>query len=166
MKQLIIIFIILISIDSKAQYPGAYYGFELYGADGMRVDSLSREYKLYIDSAGEGPVSIGICEDNKLWRLYKGDKNLYVASDMVVERSLNGGKVEKMRLKFPSPLTGGKEKYYANLYIGVIEFAPGTYKIRFPKTSSEWDALKEKVYCPDDYSLNKYFDISGYQKIE
>ncbi len=85
MKQLIFIFIILISIDSGAQWPGAYYGFELKGADGNRVDSLSKDYKLSLDTAA-GPKSINLCVDNKSMRLYKGDKNLYVPSFLTIEK--------------------------------------------------------------------------------
>ncbi len=102
---MLIIFIILISVDSSAQYPGAFYGFELKDADGKRVDSLSKDYKMTLDTAA-GPKSIDLCEDNKTWRLYKGDVNLYVPSILTIEKLLEGKTSEKMHLKFPPPLTG------------------------------------------------------------
>ena len=37
MKSLTLVLLILISIDCKAQWPGAYYGFELEGPDGKIV---------------------------------------------------------------------------------------------------------------------------------
>ena len=100
MKSLTLVLLILISIDCKAQWPGAYYGFELRDGDGKIIDSLSKDYKLYIDSAGEGPISFGICEDNKLWRLYKGDKNLYATNFVVIEKLSHGDSPQKMLLKF------------------------------------------------------------------
>jgi len=131
----------------------------------MRVDSLSKDYKLYLDTAA-GPKSIDLCEDNTMWRLYKGDVNLYVPSFLTIEKLSEGTASEKMYIEFPPPLTGGKDKYYAHLYAGVIKFIPGKFKIRFPKTPEDWDALKEREFCPDQYNYNMYLDVSKYQKIK
>ncbi len=164
MKKFILIILIFTAGVSQAQWPGAFYAFELNDAGGKRIDSLSKDYKFSIDEKSTGPVSIEICKNNKLWRFYKGDNNLYVANFLIIEKTSERNDKEKMMIKFPPPLTGGEHEYYANLYFGSIKFKPGTYKVRLPKSREDWDAIKEIEVCPDGYNFNKYLDISKYQK--
>jgi hypothetical protein len=165
MKKLILIILIFTAAVAGAQWPGAFYTFELKDSDGKIIDSLRTDYKFSIDEASStGPAGIEICENNKLWRFYKGDKNLYVANFLIIEKISAGNVKEKMMIKFPPPITGGDHKYYANLYIGPIKFIPGTYKVRLPKTPGDWDALKEIELCSQMNSYNIYLDISKYQK--
>ena len=163
----IFLFILFFSIKSNAQWPGTFYAFELKGTDGKYVDSLSSDYKLTVDNeTSVGPAGIDICKDNKTWRFYKGDKNLYISNSLIIEKISDGNVEERMILKFPPPLTRGKEKFYSNLYIGEVKFKEGTYKIKLPKTPDEWDALKEFELCPELNNYNMYFDISKYQNLK
>ena len=161
MKKIILISLILISSKIFAQWPGAFYTFELKDAHGNAIDSLSTDYKMSIDEASTGPAAIEICTDNKLWRFYKGDKNLYVTNILIIEKISTS---EKMMIKFPPPMTGGEHHYYANLYIGSIKFIAGTYKVKLPKSKNEWESLKEIEKCPQPNNYNMYLDISKYQK--
>lgn len=164
MKTILVLIAVLISINVHAQWPGAFYTFELIGADGKNVDSTSIDYKLIIDKSTTGPIGIDICTDNKIWRFYKGDNNLSLTNSLIIEKMSGDNVEDKMIIKFPPPMTGGEHKHYDNLYVGTIKFKSGTYKIRLPKSREDWDGLNEKEYCPDGYNFNKYLDISAFQK--
>jgi len=69
-----------------------------------------------------------------------------------------------MSIEFPSSLSGGKEKYYRNLYAGKIKFRKGLLRIRLPESDDEWDELKEFNLCPDPYNTNRFYDIRKFQK--
>ena len=69
-----------------------------------------------------------------------------------------------MIIEFPSSLSGGREKYYRNMFAGKIFFKNGTYQIKLPASNSAWDNLQEKHFCPDYGGNDRYWDISNLQK--
>ena|GEM_PF-5604755 len=61
-------------------------------------------------------------------------------------------------------LSGGKEKFYRNLYAGNLVFRKGFYRIKLPDSDVGWDNLQEKHFCPDHGGVDTYYDISNLQK--
>jgi len=59
-----------------------------------------------------------------------------------------------MSIELPSSLSGGKEKYYRNLYAGKIKYRKGLFRIRLPETDDEWNSLREFNLCPDPNNTN------------
>lgn len=154
------------TFPTVAQWPGNFYTFFLEDSSGHVIDSANNAYKLstiQIDSFTV--LGIDPCKDKKLWRFYEGG-NHYMGSTqkLKIEKTVKGKSVAVMIIEFPPSISGGKEKYYRNLYAGTLKFRNGTYKIKLPATGSQWDKLKEIKLCPNDYDHNGYFDVSEYQQ--
>ena len=81
-----------------------------------------------------------------------------------IEKKIKGKSIEEMIIEFPPSISGGKEKYYRDLYAGTLKFKNGIYEIKLPATDDQWDKLKEIKVCPDTYNRNGYFDVSEYQQ--
>ena len=156
----ILLFIILLTSPVFAQWPGCFYAFELKDIDGKTIDSLNTDYKFSIDMSNPYLLSIKMCDDNKTWRFYKGDKNLYIVNTLTIMKISTG---VAMLLEFPPSLSGGKKKYYLNLYTGRIIFKNGTYSVKLPESYDDLDYLKEIKICPLTYMNTEYFYISGFQ---
>ena len=153
-----------------AQWPGYFYAFELKDSGGNKIDSASANYKMTTvpcNDCGDNIVmGISICGDNKTWRYYAGGYYQYLDNTnmLKIEKIVNGTAAETMIIEFPATLSGGKDKYYRNLYIGELKFKKGTYKIKLPETNNAWDGLKEIKLCPDGVNENySFFDISKFQ---
>lgn len=162
----LLLFIIL-SGTALAQVPGFFYSFSLKDKNGSYIDSSSKGYEMKTVKANENAdlmLSIQICDDNQTWRFYVGG---YGYADMEKTHMLkitNLDNNQTMTIEFPSPKSGGKEKYYRNLYAGEIKFQKGTYTIKLPESDNEWDGLKEKKICPLSWMPNlTYDDISHFQ---
>lgn len=161
----IIFFLVFISSGVFAQYPGCKYTFDFRGTDGKYVDTSNKSYVFTLDySKNSGPTSIGICEDNKTWDLYKGDVNMSQTSLLIVKRLSGGEVIDSMIIKFPPTLSGGKDKFYRDLHVGTIKYKKGTRKIRLPRSDKDWDELKTVKLCPYPNNEVELFDISEFQK--
>ena len=154
-----------------SQWPGYFYAFELKDADGKTIDTTTKNYTgetIVCDGCGENIVlGIRICEDNKTWRFYAGGNYTHLdrSNFLRIDKMVNGEVSETMTIEFPATLSGGKEKYYRNLYAGVITFKKGKHKIKLPKTDNGWDNLKKIKLCPDSINSNySFYDISNFQK--
>ena len=151
-----------------AQWPGYFYAFELKDPDGNNIDSNNTNYKMTTVSCCTTIVTgIKICEGNKTWHFYAGgNSNLDKTNSLKIEKMENGSPVETMIIDFPPTLSGGKEKFYRDLYVGEIKFKSGKRKIDLPKTGDEWDNLKElkEKICRLSYAISLYYDISELQK--
>ena len=161
-------FITAISVKSFAQWPGYFYAFELKDSDGNIIDSNNTNYKMTtLPCCTAIVMSINICEGNKTWHFYAGgNANLDKTNSLKIEKMENGIPVETMTIDFPATLSGGKEKFYRDLYAGEIKFKKGKRKIKLPKTDDEWDSLKElkEKICRLSYAVSLYYDISEFQK--
>ncbi len=160
-----LLFIIATTLNAVAQWPGNFYAFILKDAEGNIIDSASNNYKMIAISNNGVEINIKSCADKITWRFYEGG-NHYMGSTqkLIIEKLLNGKTSEVMTIVFPPSISGGKEKYYRNLFVGNLKFKSGTYKIRLPATDKQWDEIKEIKVCEDghDYDSN-FFDISEYQ---
>jgi len=164
--KLIAAIIICFSLKAQAQWPGHYYAFILKDQNGNLVDSSDHKYSMKTESyhdSSEVMLSIDMCENNKTWKFYIGYKDLDLPHKLRIEKTIDGVQ-EVMSIEFPSTLSGGKEKYYRNLYAGKIKFQKGLFRIRLPETDDEWDELKELKLCPDQYNNYTFYDISKFQK--
>jgi len=166
-----LIILILFSASVHSQYPGYFYAFELKDADGKSIDTTTKEYtgKTIVCSGCEENIVLGIriCEDNKTWRFYAGGNYTHLdrSNLLRIDKLVNGEVSETMTIEFPATLSGGKDKYYRNLYAGVITFKNGNYKVMLPKTDEEWNNLDEIKLCPDKVNSNySFYDISRLQK--
>jgi hypothetical protein len=162
--------LLLITLTSAAfaQWPGYFYAFELKDPDGNIIDSNNTNYKMTaLPCCNEIVTGISICEGNKTWHFYAGgNANLDKTNSLKIERMENGSPVETMIIDFPATLSGGKEKYYRDLYAGEIKFKKGKRKVKLPKTDDDWDNLKElrEKICRLSYAISVYYDISEFQK--
>jgi hypothetical protein len=160
------VLILLFAVSTAtAQWPGYFYTFEFKDKSGKSVDSNNTGYKMETvkaDKSSDIMLSIKICEDNKTWRFYEGGYHDLDKTHKLKITELSTD--DEMTIEFPSSLSGGKEKYYRNLYAGEIKFKKGKYKVRLPSTDNEWDNLAEKNVCPLSYMTTTYYDISGFQK--
>jgi len=165
--KLITAFIVCTSLEVQAQWPGHYYAFILKDPDGNIVDSSDHKYSWKTESHNDSSkvmLNIEMCEDNKTWKFYIGYKDMDLTHKLRIEKTVAGVK-EVMSIEFPSSLSGGKDKYFRNLYAGKIKFRKGLFRIRLPETDDEWDELKELNLCPDPYNTNRFHDISRFQKL-
>ncbi len=165
-----VILLILSAFNIKAQWPGYFYAFELKDSDGNLIDSNSTNYKMLAIPCTECSgllVTIKICEGNKTWHFYAGgNTDLYKTNTLQIIKIENGIPSDTMTIEFPPSLSGGKEKFYRDLYAGELKFKKGRVKIKLPKTDDNWDNLneiKEKI-CRLYYAASLYYDISGFQK--
>lgn len=157
----------LLTLNCFSQWPGYFYSFELKDSDGNAINSKNENYVMTpipFDKSSDIMLSIKICEDNKTWRWYEGGYHDLDKTHRLKIEKYNDEFSEIMYIEFPSSLSGGKEKYYRNLYVGSLTFKKGTYTIKLPKTDDEWDALKEIQKCPLSYMNYSYHDISKFQK--
>jgi hypothetical protein len=160
-----LVFIAIFCSNIYSQWPGCFYAFELKGADGKPIDSLSTDYKMVLDKdANPYLLNVKMCESAGMWRYYIGDKNLYITNSLYIVRSSKGDAKDTMIIKFPPSLSGGKEKFYRNLYAGSFTYKPGIYSIILPVTDEVWDGLKEIAVCPLSYMKTTFYDISSFQK--
>jgi hypothetical protein len=171
MKNKIIIAVllgILVLPELFSQWPGYFYAFELKDADGNIIDTNNTNYKMTTVRATENLItSVSICEGNKIWHFYAGgNRDLDKTNSLKIEKLKNGEVVETMTIEFPSSLSGGKEKFYRDLYVGTINFKKGKHKIKVPETDNQWDNLNkmEEKICRLDYAVSVYYDISKFQK--
>src|SRR5438105_2714379 len=96
------IFLCLISFKLYSQWPGCFYAFELRDSDGKTIDSLNTEYSFTIDKSNPYLLGIKPCNDNKTWRFYKGDKNLYIVNILTITKKSTG---DPMILEFPPSIS-------------------------------------------------------------
>ncbi len=162
------LFLITLSACAFAQWPGYFYAFELKDSDGKIIDTSNTKYKMTPVSCCTAIITgIKMCEGNKTWHFYAGgNSDLDKTNSLKIERLENGAAVETMIIDFPPTLSGGKEKFYRDLYTGEIKFKNGKYKIKLPETDDQWDGLpelKEKI-CRLSYAVSLYYDISKFQK--
>ena len=158
-------FLILLLFTGTAfsQWPGFFYTFSLTDGSGTAIDSASKNYEMTAIKTNDKTdimLSIKTCSDHVTWKFYEGGYDIGDVEKLKITKLDNN---ETMTIVFPSSLSGGKEKYYRNLYAGVIIFKKGTYEIKLPKSDNEWDGLKEKDICPLSYMTTTYYDISGFQ---
>lgn len=163
-----VIFIIVLVSGSYAQWPGYFYAFELKDAEGNTIDTNNTNYKMTPVSATENLVTgIEICDGNKIWHFYAGgNKDLDKTNSLRIEKMNNGSVIETMTVYFPATLSGGKEKFYRDLFVGELKFKKGKLTVRLPETDNQWDnlpKLEEKI-CRLSYAKSVYYDISGFQK--
>jgi len=159
-----ILILLFVTSTAFSQWPGYFYTFVLKDSDGNAIDSTNKDFKMETikgEKSTEMMLSIERCDDNSAWRFYEGG---YHGLDQTHKLKITNSKTgEEMTIKFPPSMSGGKEKYYRDLYAGVIKFKKGTYKIKLPETDNEWDGLKQIKICPLSYMTNRYYDISGFQ---
>jgi len=166
-----LIIVILFSASAYSQWPGYFYTFELKDAEGKSIDTTRREYtgEAIICSGCEENIVVGIriCADNRTWRFYAGGNYSHLKNSnfLRIDRMVDGKVNETMTIEFPATLSGGQNKFYRNLYAGIITFKEGNHKINLPETDNDWDNLKEINLCPDKINNNySFFDISIFQK--
>ena len=163
-----VLFLLVITGVSFAQWPGYFYAFELKDTDGNTIDSNNTNYKMTaIPCCTTIVTGIKMCEGNKTWHFYAGgNKDLDKKNSLKIEKLIDGTVTETMIIEFPPTLSGGKEKFYRDLYLGGIKFKNGKYKVKLPQTDDQWDnlpELKEKI-CRLSYASSLYYDISDFQK--
>ncbi|MGH2575543.1 MAG: hypothetical protein ACRDFC_07580, partial [Ignavibacteria bacterium] len=139
MKTTIVLILFFLSDSAFAQWPGFFYTFELKDNNGKFIDTSNENYRITTvmpDTSEDVILGIRICEDNKTWRFYVGGyyKDLGKTRKLKIEKLNDPGEVDIMIIEFPSTLSGGKEKYYRNLYAGEIKYIKGTYRIKLPKS--------------------------------
>lgn len=158
--------LLALTFAANAQWPGNFYAFHLEDSSGHVIDARNHAYKMSaIQSDSFIVVGIEHCKDSTLWRFSEGGNHyMGTTQKLKIEKIVKEEMSEVMIIEFPPSLSGGKDKYYRDLYAGTLKFRKGTYKITLPQTDGQWDRLKELKLCPNDYSNNSFFDISEYQK--
>jgi len=171
MKKKIITILFLLALcvsGSFSQWPGYFYAFELKDTDGNIIDTNNANYKMTPVSSTENLVTgIKICDGNKTWHFYAGgNHDLDKTNTLKIERMDNGVAVETMTVYFPATLSGGKEKFYRDLYIGELKFEKGKHTVKLPETDNQCDNLPkmEEKICRLSYAVSLYYDISKFQK--
>lgn len=157
----------LLSPAVSAQWPGYFYAFVLTDSEGNAIDSSNKEYKMTPVKSSETSgvlLSVKICDDNRTRRYYEGAVDLDKTNKLKIEKMKDGLAVETMVIEFPSSLSGGKDKFYRDLFAGELKFQEGTYTVKLPETDKQWDALKEIKLCPLSYMDFSLYDISKFQK--
>ena len=151
---------------TQAQWPGNFYAFILRDEAGNIVGPDSTKYKMVPvdDSVTDVVLGIKICTGDSIWRFYEGG-NHYMGSTQKLK--IIKYEAEKatgtMVIEFPPSISGGKERYYRNLYTGSLRYKNGTVKIKLPRTGAQWDKLEEHKLCEDGINFTGYFDISKFQ---
>ncbi len=163
-----VVFLTVLTSAAYSQWPGYFYAFELKDSDGVIIDSNNTVYKMTALPCCDAIVTgIKICEGNKTWHFYAGgNSDLDKTNSLKIEKMQDGKAVETMIIDFPPTLSGGKEKFYRDLYLGTLQFKDGKYVVKLPKTNDQWDGmpeLKEKI-CRLSYAVSLYYDISAFQK--
>lgn len=166
---LVLLFLFFGSV-SFSQWPGYFYAFGLKDSVGNIIDSTNKSCTMKTIPCGNcnGLVlGIKICEGNTIWHYFAGgNTNLDKTNFLQIIKKDNNSASDTMTIEFPPTLSGGKEKFYRDLYIGDVIFRKGTYKVILPKSDDEWDnlpELKEKI-CRLSYAVSLYYDISKFQK--
>lgn len=141
------------------QWPGYFYAFTLKDEAGKTITLNNSDYSFsIIKPKTDIMLKTMMCDDSTTIRLYVGG---YHGLDETHELAItNTSTKEKMILKFPSSMSGGKENYYRNLFAGNLRFKKGNYQIKLPQTDSAWNNLKEKHFCADYGGNDTYSDIS------
>jgi len=147
------------------QWPGYFYSFTLTDAAGKLITVKNKEYKMTIvkpTKGGDVMLDILMCGDSTTLRFYTG--GYHGLDDTHKMEIIKLSSKEKMIIEFPSSLSGGKEKYYRNLFAGKLIFKKGTYQIKLPASDSAWDSLPQEHFCPDYGGNDSYWDVSDLQK--
>jgi hypothetical protein len=157
---------LLVPACAAAQWPGYFYSFTLIDAAGKPVTASDQGYQMKpVKPTAKGSdvmLSILMCNDSTTIRFYVG--GYHGLGDMHKLEITHLDTKEKMVLEFPSSFSGGKDKYYRNLFAGSLVFKKGSYLIRLPASDSAWDNLHELHFCPDYGGADSYWDISKLQK--
>lgn len=134
-----------------------------YDAAGKLITQNNKDYKMTTVKPAKGDVMLDIlmCDDSATIRFYVG--GYHGLDDMHSLEIIQLGTKEKMTIVFPSSLSGGKDKFYRNLFVGKLSFQKGNYIIKLPASDSAWDNLHELHFCPDYGGVDSYWDISGLQ---
>ncbi len=145
------------------QWPGYFYALSLTDYTGKKITLNNKNYTFsIIKSKGDVILKTLMCDDDSTIRFYVG--GYHGLNDMHELDINNNSTKEKMILKFPSSMSGGKENYYRNLFAGNLHFKKGIYQIKLPQTDSAWDNLHEKHFCADYGGNDTYSDISNLQQ--
>jgi len=155
---------LLMPACATAQWPGYFYAFTLTDAAGKLITANDENYKMTtVRPAKENDIMLDIlmCGDSTTTRFYVGGYHGLddTHSLEIIQLSTN----EKMTINFPSALSGGKDKFYRNLFVGKLSFRQGTYTIKLPASDEAWDNVHELHFCPDYGGVDSYWDISGLQ---
>ena len=163
-KMKAILLFLLLPVCAAAQWPGYFYAFTLTDATGKVITKNDKNYKMTPVKPSKGSdimLDVLMCDDSTTVRFYVG--GYHGLSDTHALEIVQLGTQVKMTIEFPSSLSGGKDKFYRNLFIGRLSFLKGTYKIKLPMSDSGWDNLQEIHFCPDYGGVDSYWDISGLQ---
>ena len=162
MKALLIY--LLIPLCTATQWPGYFYSFTLADTTGKLITVNNKDYKFTAVKPAKGDIMLDIlmCADSTTLRFYTG--GFHGLSDTHKLEIIKLSSKEKMMIEFPSSLSGGKEQYYRNLFVGKLVFKKGTYQIKLPASGGAWNNLREKHFCPDFGGNDSYWDISNLQK--
>ena len=155
---------LLLPVYSAAQWPGYFYSFTLTDAAGKPVTASDHGYEMKPvrpSKGGDVMLNVLMCSDSTTIRFYVG--GYHGLGDMHKLEITHPGTKEKMVIEFPSSFSGGKDKYYRNLFAGNIVFKKGSYSVRLPASDSAWDNLHELHFCPDYGGVDSYWDISKLQ---
>ena len=146
------------------QWPGYFYSFMLTDNTGNLITTNNHNYKMTIISPNKTGVILNLlmCGDSATIRFYAGGNHGLEGTHSLQIQNINTK--ERMIIQFPSSLSGGKDKYYRNLFAGNLNFKKGAYEIKLPATGSAWDNLEEKHFCPDYGGNDSYWDISYLQQ--
>ena len=162
MKSLLIVLLFPVCVAS--QWPGYFYAFTLTDSTGKLITAGNKDYTFkIIKPAGEGLIlDVLMCSDSSTIRFYAGGNHgLYDAHKLEIIKVSDN---TKMTIEFPPSISGGKDKYFRNLFIGNLNFKAGDYQIKLPASDAAWDDLKEKHFCPDYGGVDSYWDISNLQR--
>ena len=150
-------------LSATSQYPGYFYAFTLEDDAGSLITKNAGNYAFApVKPKTDVVLSTSMCDDSTTLRFYVGGYHGLDETHAVEITQRNTG--NKMTIEFPSSLSGGKEKFYRNLFARKLVFRKGTYVIRVPASGSEWDNLRETHFCPDYGGVDSYWDISALQK--
>ena len=154
---------LLLPCFAASQWPGYFYSFTLTDNNGKLITLANTGYQFTPLKPEKGSLILNVlmCDDSTTIRFYAGGNNgLYDAHKLEITST---SAKEKMVIEFPPSISGGKEKYFRNLFVGNLQFKKGFYQIKLPAADSEWDNLKEKHFCPDYGGNDSYWDISYLQ---
>ncbi len=152
-------------VFASSQWPGYFYSFTLTDSSGKLITVNNKNYTFTPARPANSKILLNVlmCGDSITIRFYEGYKDFDRVQQLEIVRANHSSK-EAMVIEFPPSLSGGKEKFYRNLFAGNLIFQKGIYKIKIPKTDSGWDDLQEKHFCPDYGGVDIYYDISAFQK--
>ena len=153
---------LLIPMSACAQWPGYFYAFTLTDRAGELITKNDKQYQIKpVKPAREVMLDVLMCNDSTTTRFYVG--GYHGLSDTHLLEIIRVSTKEKMKIEFPSALSGGTDKYYRNLFVGKLTFRAGSCQVKLPASDSAWDNLDEIHFCPDYGGVDSYWDISELQ---